>query len=215
MTDSMTNIVLSSREMPAVGAHGGARAATSDATLIGLIAAGDTAAMRALFGRHNVRLFRFLVRHVNNAAIAEELLNEVFIEVWRHAGRFAGRSEVSTWLLAIARHKALSLLRRTTSDQLDEARADAIEDPADGPEAALQKAQTSTLLRDCIAKLSAAHRAIIDLVYYHARGIDEVAQILGIPPNTAKTRLFHARKRIAEMLAARGIEREMLTTSLA
>jgi RNA polymerase sigma-70 factor (ECF subfamily) len=180
---------------------------TSDIALVGLIAQGDQDAVRRLFFRHKERVFRFLLRRVDNEASAEDLLSEVFIEVWRNAGRFEGRSEVSTWLLAIARNKAFSMLRRRSAEEADEQELERIEDPADGPEAALQNSERSELLRDCLSKLSPAHREIIDLVYYHERSIDDVARIIGIPLNTVKTRMFHARKRIGEMLAARGLER--------
>jgi RNA polymerase sigma-70 factor (ECF subfamily) len=180
---------------------------TSDHVLVGLIAQGDKDAMQVLFGRHNVKVFRFLMRFVDNDATAEDLTNEVFIEAWRNAGQFAARSQVSTWLLAIARHKALSALRRRSTEELDEDVLEFIEDPADTPEAALQKTERNEILRECLKQLSPAHREIIDLVYYHERTIDDVAEIIGVPQHTVKTRLFYARKRIAEMLAARGLDR--------
>jgi RNA polymerase sigma-70 factor, ECF subfamily len=180
---------------------------TSDQVLVGLIAQGDRDAMRVLFGRQNVRLFRFLTRFVVDAATAEDLVSEVFIEVWRNAGRFEARSQVSTWLLAIARHKALSALRRRSTDELDDGVTEFIEDPSDNPEIALLKTERSEILRDCLEQLSPPHREIIDLVYYHERTIDDVAKIIGVPPNTVKTRMFYARKRMGELLAARGLER--------
>ena len=180
---------------------------TSDEVLVGLIAKGDRDAMQVLFGRHNVRVFRFLTRFVDNEASAEDLVSEVFIEVWRNAGQFEARSQVSTWLLSIARHKALSALRRRSTDELDDDVIEFIEDPSDSPEVTLQKTERSEILRDCLMRLSPAHREIIDLVYYHERTIDEVAEIIGVPRNTVKTRLFYARKRIGELLAARGFER--------
>jgi RNA polymerase sigma-70 factor (ECF subfamily) len=134
-------------------------------------------------------------------------VSEVFIEVWRHAGQFEARSQVSTWLLAIARHKALSALRRCSTDELDDDVIRIIEDPSDNPEVTLQKTERNEILRDCLKQLSPSHREIIDLVYYHERTIDDVAEIIGVPPNTVKTRLFYARKRIGELLAARGLER--------
>jgi RNA polymerase sigma-70 factor (ECF subfamily) len=179
---------------------------TSDEVLVGLIAKGDKDAMRALYGRHNVKVFRFLMRFVDGEATAEDLVSEVFIEVWRNAAQFGARSQVSTWLLGIARHKALSALRRRSTDELDEEVIGFIEDPSDNPEAALQKTERSEILRDCLKQLSPAHREIIDLVYYHERTIDDVAEIIGVPQNTVKTRMFYARKRIGELLAARGLE---------
>src|SRR5215207_3458184 len=167
--------------------------ATSDEALIERIAAGNPGAMRALFGRHQVRVYRFLLRLVGDRATAEDLVSEVFLQIWRKAEGFEGRSQVSTWLLAIARHKALSAMRRQVHDQLDERAAAAIPDPANNPETAMQRARRAALLRGCLVQLSAAHREVIDLVYYHERTIEDVAGILDVPVNTVKTRMFHAR----------------------
>lgn len=183
---------------------------TSDETLVGLIADGDRDAMQVLFARHNVKVFRFLVRIVDNEATAEDLVSEVFIDVWRHAGKFEARSQVATWILGIARYKALSALRRRTTDALDDDVIEFIEDNSDNPEVAVQKQETSAILLDCLKQLSPAHREIIDLVYYHDRTIEDVDQIIGVPQNTVKTRMFYARKRIAELMAARGVERAWL-----
>jgi RNA polymerase sigma-70 factor (ECF subfamily) len=139
--------------------------------------------------------------------VAEDLISEVFLDVWRQAGRVEGRSQVSTWLLAIARFKALSALRRRPDEELDDETAEAIEDPSDDPEVSLDKKDKSAAIRKCLQKLSAEHREIIDLVYYHEKSVEEVAKIVGIPENTVKTRMFYARKRLAELLKAAGIER--------
>ena len=162
----------------------------SDEILIGRIAGGDRLAMQALYARHHVKVFRFVLRLVRNEASAQDLISEVFLDVWRQAARFEGRSAVSTWILAIARFKALSSVRRRKEAQLDEEEAEAIEDEADTPEVALQKKDTGEVLRQCLAKLSPDHREIIDLVYYHEKSVEEVAEIVDIPENTVKTRMF-------------------------
>ena len=180
---------------------------TSDELLIERIAKGDRLAMQVLFARHHVRVYRFVLRLVRDESVAEDLISEVFLDVWRQAGRFEGRSQVSTWLLAIARFKALSALRRRPDEELDDETAEAIEDPSDDPEVSLDKKDKSAAIRKCLEKLSAEHREIIDLVYYHEKSVEEVAQIVGIPENTVKTRMFYARKRLAELLKAAGIER--------
>src|SRR6266852_5511537 len=181
--------------------------ATSDEVLSGRIANGDRLAMQGLYVRHHVRVFRFVVRLVRDEARAEDLISEVFLDVWRQAGRFEGRAAVSTWVLAIARFKALSALRRRPDEELDEETAGAIEDPSDDPETILEKKDKSVLIRKCLTGLSADHREIVDLVYYHEKSVEEVAEIVGIPENTVKTRMFYARKRLAELLKAAGIER--------
>jgi RNA polymerase sigma-70 factor, ECF subfamily len=160
-----------------------------------------------LFARHHVRVFRFVLRLVRDEASAEDLISEVFLDVWRQAGKFEGRAAVSTWLLAIARFKALSMLRRKPEEELDEETAEAIEDVADTPHVALEKKQKSEVIRECLTSLSAEHREIIDLVYYHEKSVEEVAEIVGIPEATVKTRMFYARKKLAELLKAQGIER--------
>ena len=181
--------------------------ATSDEALIGRIAAGDKLAMHLLFARHHVRVYRFVLRFVRDESLAEDLISEVFLDVWRQAGRFERRSSVGTWLLAIGRYKALSALRRRPGQPLDEERTAAIEDPADDPEIAVQKKDKSEILRKCLNGLSVEHREIIDLVYYHEKSVEEVAGIVGIPANTVKTRMFYARRRLSELLKAAGLDR--------
>jgi RNA polymerase sigma-70 factor (ECF subfamily) len=90
---------------------------------------------------------------------------------------------------------------------LNEEAAAALADTADDPEVAIQKKDKSEILRKCLTALSPEHREIIDLVYYHERTVEDVAQIVGIPENTVKTRMFYARKKLAELLRAAGVER--------
>ena len=180
---------------------------TSDEVLIGRIANGDRLAMQVLFARHHVRVYRFVLRMVRNEATAEDLISEVFLDVWRQAEKFEGRSTVSTWMLSIARFKALSALRRRSDEQLDDETAGAIEDQADDPEIALAKKDKGAVLRQCLTKLSAEHREIVDLVYYHEKSVEEVAGIVGIPEATVKTRMFYARKKLSELLKEQGIDR--------
>ncbi|EKS28746.1 RNA polymerase sigma factor sigX [Afipia felis] len=181
--------------------------AASDESLIGRIAQGDRLAMQVLYGRYHVRVYRFALRLVRKEQVAEDLISEVFLDVWRQAGKFEGRSAVSTWLLAITRFKALSALRKKKDAELDDETAAAIEDTSDDPEVAVAKKDTGNALRNCLAKLSQDHREIVDLVYYHEKSVEEVAEIVGIPENTVKTRLFYARKKLAELLKEAGVER--------
>lgn len=180
---------------------------TSDEVLIARIAGGDRLAMQVLFARHHVRVYRFVLRLVRNEATAEDLISEVFLDVWRQAGKFEGRSAVSTWMLSIARFKALSALRRRPDLELDEETAERIEDDSDDPETTLAKKDKSSQLRMALERLSNEHREIIDLVYYHEKSVEEVAGIVGIPAATVKTRMFYARKKLSELLKEQGIDR--------
>jgi len=175
--------------------------AASDEALIRRIAAGDQLAMRTLFARHRIPLYRWLLRIVRNETVAEDLLSDVFLDVWRQAASFQGRASVLTWLLAIARYKALSARRARVDAELDARLASTIADPADDPEAMLQKKNRSEVLRDSLASLSPEHSEVIDLVYYHGKSVKEVADITGVGEATVKTRMFYARRKLADLVA--------------
>jgi len=177
-----------------------ARESCSDETLIRRIAAGDQSAMRALFARYQVRVYRWLLRLVDDEALAEDLLSEVFLDVWRHAASFEARSSLSTWLLAIARYKALSARRRRTDAELDEATVSTVPDTADDPEVTLQKENRAEALRQSLPRLSPEHREVIDLAYYHGKSVKEIAAIVSISEATVKTRMFYARRKLAELV---------------
>jgi RNA polymerase sigma-70 factor (ECF subfamily) len=178
-----------------------------DETLIAQIPTGNRLAMRALFARHQLKVYRFVLRIVRDSALAEDLVSEVFFEAWQHAARFQGRSAVSTWLLGIARHKALSACHRRPTEPLDCEMAQNFPDPRNNPEVELDRRDTGAVIRRCVGALSPEHAEIIDLVYYQERSIKEIGEILGIPDNTVKTRMFYARKRLAALVAAEGIDR--------
>jgi RNA polymerase sigma-70 factor (ECF subfamily) len=174
----------------------------SDDVLIERIANGDQLAMRTLYARHRVTIYRWLLRLVGDQTSAEDLLSDVFLDVWRKAASFEGRSSVSTWLLAIARHKALSARRRRINMESDKEIAPTVVDPADNPELVLQKKNREDLLRHCLAQLSPQHSEVIDLAYYHGKSIKEIAEIVGINEATVKSRAFYARKKLAQLVAA-------------
>lgn len=182
-------------------------AAASDLDLFTRVRDGDALALKVLYARHRVAIYRFALRLTRSEASAEDVVSEVFVDVWRNAAAFDGRSQPQTFLLGVARNKAYSLLRRRRDEELDEEKAVEIEDEADTPEAAMQKRAKGDILRACLNRLSASHREVIDLVYYQDKSIDEVAEIVGAPVGTVKTRMFYARKRLAEFIADAGEDR--------
>jgi RNA polymerase sigma-70 factor (ECF subfamily) len=150
-------------------------------------------------------VYRFIKRIVHDHAEAEDLTSEVFLAVWRRADQFQGRSRVSTWLCGIARHKALTALQAVPPICRDDEIMLTVCDPAPGPEGELRAREEMVALRRALAALSREHRQIIDLVYYRGKSIKEIADMLGIGPNTVKTRMFYARKRLAGLMAAAGV----------
>ena len=185
--------------------HATASCDASDEQLLRRIADGDRQALEHLFVRHQTFVYRFISRFVD-PDLAEDLGNEVFLEVWRKADQFQGKAKAATWLLGIARHKALSEIRRHSELPLNESAAAAMEYPGESPATAMDKQDRSELVRQCMAKLAPQHREVIDIVYYQGKKIDEAAQLLHVPLNTIKSRMFYARSRMAELLTEVGVD---------
>ena len=181
----------------------------ADDVLIESIGKGDRRAMVSLFIRHNVRIHRFVMRLTGKTAIAEDVVSEVFLDIWRGAAQFSGRSNVSTWLLGIARNKTMSVLRRRTETPLDYDAAIELVDDMDDPEVVADRASRGAVVRRCLMRLPPPLREIVDLIYYHEKTVAEVAEIVGIPPGTVKTRMFHARSRLQELLESAGVRRAL------
>ena len=184
-----------------------------DEMLLKNVAEGDKAAMHIIFARHRERVSRFIRRLVRNPVIVDDLVNQVFLDVWRSANRFEHRARVATWLFSIARFKAIGSWRERTLEDIDQDDALGIADTSDTPDVALDHKETQGILRACIDQLSPAHREIIDLFYYGENSVAEVSGIIGIPVATVKSRIFYARKRLARILMDAGFDATAARTS--
>lgn len=180
---------------------------TEDTALMARIAAGDDRAMRVFFVRHHGRVLTFVRRLLRNDGMAEEVANEVFLEVWRGADSFQNRSAPLTWVFTIAHNRCVNILRKRYESSWNESEAAQIADAGDDPEVVAQKADKGQILRQCSDALPPMYREIIDLVYFHELSIKEVCEILDVPDGTVKTRLFQARKRLEQMLKEAGVDR--------
>jgi RNA polymerase sigma-70 factor (ECF subfamily) len=178
---------------------------TSDEALIKSISNHDRRSMQVLFTRHNVKVYRFVSRFIGNPSLADDIVSEVFLDVWRQAHSFQAKSRVSTWLLAIARNKALATVRRRRLPEAEIELAAGIADTAEDPETRANGKSRNAIVAKCLERLSPAHREVIDLVYYHGKSFMEIAQIIGIPGGTVKTRMFYARRRMADLLRKAGV----------
>lgn len=179
----------------------------SDFELMDRLKAGDQSAMQALYARHHQRLYRFVMRQIRDEMMAEDIVNDVFLDCWRQAGKFEGRSKVSTWLTSISYNKSISYLRKKREQQMGDGEAEALIDEADSPQDSVMKDDKGDHIRQAINQLSRDHAAVIDLAYYHEMSVNEIAEILDVPANTVKTRLFHARKNLHEILVEAGVDR--------
>jgi RNA polymerase sigma-70 factor (ECF subfamily) len=173
---------------------------TADEALIVAVAARDAAAMASIYERHKTNTYRFIRGIVKNPTLADDVVSEVFLCVWCKAGEFRFESRVVTWILAIARNRALAAIRSPTRVSTDLAEAEDVIDPANSPEEIIILLDQQAQLRRCISLLSAKHREIINLVYYHGQSIAEVATLLSLAENTVKTRMFYARQGLGKLL---------------
>jgi len=176
------------------------RVERDEVRLVGRIAAGDLRAFEALYRIYYPRLTRFLERVIRRAGIVEEVLNDTMLVVWHRADLYNGRSKVSTWIFAIAYRKALKALQRFDEPVEDDA-MQACADDCPGPEQQMGRRQLREMLTKALDTLSAEHRAVMDLTYFHGMGCREIAQIVDCPVDTVKTRMFHARRRLKMLLA--------------
>ena len=176
--------------------------APDDAALVRRVASGDVRAFEALYRDYHPRLTRFLTNILRRPHLVEEVLDDALMVVWRRPERYNGASKVSTWIFAIAYRTALKALSRLDEAQEDK---DAERRPSGeaGPEQALGDRQVQTLLLSAMDQLSPDHRVVVDLTYYHEIGYREIAEIMDCPVGTVKTRMFHARQRLKDLLDGR------------
>jgi RNA polymerase sigma factor (sigma-70 family) len=175
------------------------RVERDEVRLVSRIAAGDLRAFEALYRAYYPRLTRFLERVIRRAGIVEEVLNDTMLVVWHRADGYNGHCKVSTWIFAIAYRKALKALQRFDEPVEDEA-VQARADDCPGPEERVGHSQLREALTKALDGLSAEHRAVVDLTYFHGLGCREIAEIVNCPVDTVKTRMFHARRRLRTLL---------------
>ncbi len=177
-----------------------------DIALVMRIAEGDKVAFRTLFDAYGERVFRYTYRMVNDRSLAEEVTNDVMLEVWKGAHKFEGRSKASTWVLGIARHLALNAIRGKRLITVDLDTTPGIADSRQTDAVARDRDTVRHKLRDALARLSADHREVVELTFFHGYSYQEVAEVTGCPENTVKTRMFHAKKQLCAALKRAGLD---------
>ncbi len=177
-----------------------------DDMLLWNVANGEKAAMHIVFARHRAAVSRFIQRMVGNPAIADDLVGQVFLDVWRSAGRFGSCARVATWRLMIARLKAISAVPGRTHQHVARCGAAETAGALDTPATAIDGKQAHGIPQGCLDDLSSAHREIINLVYSRRKSLGELSRIVGIPDAAVRSRLFYARKQLAGILVRAGFE---------
>lgn len=178
----------------------------SESDLLAAVAAGEQLAFERLYGLYEKRVFQYVRTLVLDSTLAEEVVSDTMMAVWRGAGTFTRASRVSTWIFGIARHKALDSMRRTGRQQR-EVDLDGVMDlphTQESPTDCVQRKQIASLIQHVLTYLSPEHQEILRLVFYEELSYEEIAKLLSIPENTVKTRVYYAKHHLKRQLERLG-----------
>jgi RNA polymerase sigma-70 factor (ECF subfamily) len=170
-----------------------------DARLMAEICSRNISAFEELYRTYHPGLTRFLINLVHRPQIVEEVLDDTMMAIWNKPESFRGESRLSTWIFAIAYRKAMKAIRRH-DDPVEDRDMESRPDESAGPDEQWRRQQVQAALLDAMGQLSNDHRTVVDLTYFHEMGYREIAEIMGCPVNTVKTRMFHARRQLQQIL---------------
>jgi len=178
----------------------------ADVALLERVARGDRGALTRLYERYHGPLLRFIYRLTSDLELAQEGVNDVMLVVWSRASSFGGRSRVSTWIMGIAYRKAMKLGARSRrwSSRFKAADWDEAIEPVAADEGLTEQLVNQELFSRAIRHLPAKQRAVVELTYVFGYSYAEIAEIVKCPENTVKTRMFHARARLKDVLPKLG-----------
>lgn len=165
--------------------------ASIQASLLQRCAAGDSGALRELYDSCSPQLFAVLLRMLSRADLAEDALQEAFIQIWHNAGSYSpGKGQPMTWMCGIARYRALDSLRRVRADRYvddaDETIA-TLAAPEPDPSELMSATVDGRILRECLERLTDGQKKSIQLAYFKGYSHDEVSASLGAPLGTVKS----------------------------
>ncbi len=168
--------------------------------LLQRVAVKDKVAFESLYARFYPQLTRYLSRMMRRPDMVEEVVSDTLFVVWEKAGQFQGRSKVSTWITGIAYLKGIKALDKLKS--MPEQHADQIHEHEDIEETRdlINRIGLEEWLTSGLDKISADQRSVVELTYFSGHSYQEIAEIMQCPVNTVKTRMFHARRRLAKLL---------------
>lgn len=177
-----------------------------DEALVAAALSGSAYAWEKLVRRHESRIYNYGLRLMGNRTDAMDLMQEVFLGVYRNLHRFRGDARFTTWLFRIAHNKAIDLNRRKSlvSGQLtadsDEVLAVADQDRDAEPDASLSNAQANRAIRKLLQVLPLDQRLIVELKIYQSQTFEEIAAMQDISENTAKSRFYSALRKLKSLL---------------
>ena len=173
---------------------------SDDGRLLEQVAAGDHRAFREIYDRYYQKLYRYSYRMLGEREGANEVANETMLEIWRGAKRFRGESKPSTWIFGIAANKVRKTIKKKPPVYEDIENLNKEDAGTKIPDDATYSAELREKMQMAIKRLSPKHREVLDLTYYQGLSVKEIADITDCSPNTVKTRMFYARKRMGAIL---------------
>jgi RNA polymerase sigma-70 factor (ECF subfamily) len=199
-------------DLAAVSGEGGDRAGKpdlghfSDEALLALVSRADDDALAELYDRYGRVAYGLALRVLRDAALAEDAVQEGFLAVWRSADRFlAERAKPSTWILTLVHRRAVDLVRRE-----QRRRADPLEsapDPAGrASDEEMELRSRRRIVQDALRRLPDDQREALELAYYGGFTQSELAERLGVPLGTIKSRMFTGLRRLRDLLADAGFD---------
>lgn len=163
---------------------------------------GDREAFDHLYRALEKPVYRFILLKLNDPFRSADILHDVFLDVWRNAGKFQGRSTARTWVFAIAYRKVVDVYRRESrtvvTDEVPET-----EDGRMSAEMSMIASQQDEAVRACLGTLKADHRTAIELIFFEDMNYADAAEVIGVPEGTVKSRVYHARQLLARCLGHR------------
>jgi RNA polymerase sigma factor (sigma-70 family) len=211
MTAAVSGLQSTPLTRPSVTADAACQASSAgvddDFTLIRRVATRDRQAFEALYQRYARRLYSYLSKFLRQRESVEEVLNDVMLVVWQNAGRFDCTSRLSTWIFGIAYHKALKALARAPKGPSGTPPYPPRYSHQDDPEEVMTRREIGRTIARALSALPPQQRAVVELTFYDECSYGEIAAITKCPVNTVKTRMFHARRRLAPLLAELGLRR--------
>jgi RNA polymerase sigma factor (sigma-70 family) len=172
----------------------------TDWELIRRVGGGDRMAFETLYKRYYRYLFRFVYRVTRRLDLVEEIINDAMFVVWQKAGTVEVRSRASTWIMGIAYKKSLKSLHYSNGTSSDVSLDEIEYDLPDDDETMINQLEVENLAVVAFGALSPDQRAVMEFAYYQEMHYSEIAEVMGCPENTVKTRMFHARKKLSSLL---------------
>lgn len=175
-----------------------------DIQLVERMVGGDTQALNDLYARHGGAILGFLTSRLSNRQLAEEVLQDVMLAVWKNAGSFRGDSKVRTWLYVIARNRAINAQRKRSPEVVQLNDAYGFQSDDTDPMERMIKQSNRERVRSAIDHLSEGHKEVLMLVFYNQLSGPETATVLGISEGTVKSRLHRAKHQLKQLLGHEG-----------